>query len=216
MKATHLCSFPDCGAQRVAQGLCAGHRSQMKRGVGLTPIDRTPPPKACSFGGCDHKHYQVGLCRGHYDQRRRGVDLRPLEPRGRVGCEVDGCERPHSAKGYCSMHYRRLRLYGNPETLLVITDARERFESFIDRTETCWLWTGSLTYDGYGIFREDNRRTGAHRFAYEYLIGPVPDGMQLDHLCRVRNCVNPEHLEPVTGAENTRRAFEARRLELKP
>jgi HNH endonuclease len=69
----------------------------------------------------------------------------------------------------------------------------------------CWLWTGATT-KGYGRFRG----TGAHRFAYELLVGPIPQGLQLDHLCRVRNCVNPEHLEPVTCQENLRRGFIAK------
>lgn len=66
----------------------------------------------------------------------------------------------------------------------------------------CWLWWGRRTEDGYGIFGIPKR---AHRVAYELFIGPIPDGMQLDHLCRVRHCVNPAHLEVVTGKENTLR-----------
>lgn len=77
----------------------------------------------------------------------------------------------------------------------------------------CWLWTGT-TNGGYGSFtipHENPRpyRTGrsvrAHRWAYEYLIGPIPEGLDLDHLCRTLRCVNPNHLEPVTRGENQRR-----------
>ncbi len=86
-------------------------------------------------------------------------------------------------------------------------DAIERrFWSKVERTETCWLWTTYLDKQGYGRFfptRKKNVR--AHRFAYEMLVGPVPEGLQLDHLCRVRHCVNPDHLEPVTSRENTMR-----------
>lgn len=53
----------------------------------------------------------------------------------------------------------------------------------------------------------DGERKVVHRIAYELLVGPIPDGLQLDHLCRVRNCVNPDHLEPVTGQENMRRGY---------
>lgn len=208
MKATRVCSFPDCGAKRVAQGLCAGHRAQMKNGRELTPIDRSPRPDFCSFPDCGEPNYSAGLCHGHNRQRRQGKTLAPIVRHS--GCAVDGCGAKHSARGYCSVHYRRLRKYGDPLALLVVPDGRDRFETFVDKTPTCWLWTGSLTWDGYGLFRENNRRTGAHRFAYEYHVGPIPAGLQLDHLCRVRNCVNPDHLEPVTASENTRRAYAAR------
>jgi hypothetical protein len=70
----------------------------------------------------------------------------------------------------------------------------------------CWLWNGGLNPKGYGQMRRDNRRLQVHRYAYELLVGPIPEGLELDHLCRVRCCVRPDHLEPVTHAENLRRA----------
>lgn len=66
----------------------------------------------------------------------------------------------------------------------------------------CWLWIGALYQTGYGAVQLDGRMRGAHRAIYELLVGPVPEGLQLDHLCRVRHCVNPTHLEPVTIREN--------------
>ena len=70
----------------------------------------------------------------------------------------------------------------------------------------CWLWVAG-TSSGYGRFYLNPRRraTRAHRVAYEALIGPIPDGLTIDHLCRVRHCVNPSHMEPVTSRENTLR-----------
>lgn len=73
----------------------------------------------------------------------------------------------------------------------------------------CWVWVGRLNRHGYGRVHRGNRptrHTPAHRFFYEALVGPVPEGLELDHTCRVRACVNPAHLEPVTHAENMRRA----------
>ncbi len=69
----------------------------------------------------------------------------------------------------------------------------------------CWLWTAAKYSNGYGAFYpsgKPRRSALAHRYAYRHLIGEVPDGLDLDHLCRVRNCVNPAHLEPVTRSEN--------------
>lgn len=75
----------------------------------------------------------------------------------------------------------------------------------VDKTPTCWLWTGALTRGDYGTISVNGRDRAVHRVAYEILVGPIPDGLQLDHLCGVRRCVNPDHLEPVTGQENTLR-----------
>lgn len=83
--------------------------------------------------------------------------------------------------------------------------AAERMQKFIDKTSEhgCWLWRGSLNNYGYG--RLD--RTYSHILAWETANGPVPDGMELDHLCRTPACCNPSHLEPVTRQENQRRGM---------
>ena len=73
----------------------------------------------------------------------------------------------------------------------------------------CWQWTAAKDRDGYGQIGEGGREGAvqAHRSAYELLVGPIPDGLVLDHLCRTPSCVNPSHLEPVTQAENVRRGY---------
>jgi hypothetical protein len=84
--------------------------------------------------------------------------------------------------------------------------AVDRFWFYAGKTgAACWIWTGSHDGDGYGRHYLNGSPCGAHRFAYELLVGPIPDGLVIDHLCRVRNCVNPAHMEPVTNAENVRR-----------
>ena len=75
------------------------------------------------------------------------------------------------------------------------------------RTSGCWEWLAGKDPSGYGSVRWEGRTRGAHRVAYEVLVGPVPDGLELDHLCRNRACINPAHLEPVTRRENVRRGF---------
>lgn len=77
----------------------------------------------------------------------------------------------------------------------------------------CWLWTGATERNGYGLFTGPAghpvaKMTVAHRWSYYAMRGPIPDGMELDHLCNVRGCINPAHLEPVTKAENARRRSE--------
>jgi hypothetical protein len=85
-----------------------------------------------------------------------------------------------------------------------------RFFKYIDFTASCWLWTGSFDSGGYGRLRIGQRKYSlAHRFSYQLFVGPVPEGLHLDHLCRVRSYVNPEHLEPVTRKENILRGMGA-------
>jgi hypothetical protein len=72
----------------------------------------------------------------------------------------------------------------------------------VEKTETCWLWRGHLNPLGYGIFSHRSKRQSAYRVAYIWLVGAVPEGLTLDHLCRIPACVNPAHLEPVTQQEN--------------
>jgi len=70
----------------------------------------------------------------------------------------------------------------------------------------CWIWTASATTDGYGTFRLNGRSQRAHRVSYVEYVGPIPaEKPQLDHLCRNRRCVRPDHLEPVTNQENADR-----------
>lgn len=88
-------------------------------------------------------------------------------------------------------------------------DWYERFQEKIqiDDESGCWLWIGYLLPGGYATISFQGKKQYAHRVAYSQFVGPIPEGMVLDHLCRIRNCCNPAHLEPVTQAENSRRAI---------
>lgn len=84
---------------------------------------------------------------------------------------------------------------------------KERFMSYIDINNEHWEWQGKKNNLGYGRFKIGRKSFGAHRIAYKLFVGEIPEGLEIDHLCRVRHCVNPNHLEPVTHAENMRRAI---------
>lgn len=69
----------------------------------------------------------------------------------------------------------------------------------------CWMWGGPMNPGGYGVVCHEGKRVPAHRYTYEMAVGPIPSDKQIDHLCRVRACCNPAHLEVVTQRENTLR-----------
>lgn len=78
-----------------------------------------------------------------------------------------------------------------------------RFMSRVEKTESgCWLWIGAKMKNGYGQLAVGGVNFSAHRYSYQELVGKIPDGLDLDHLCRNRACTNPSHLEPVTRSEN--------------
>jgi hypothetical protein len=125
---------------------------------------------------------------------RRGM-MRAVAWMACATCGVDfSAHLSRNATRFCSVECR----YGYMKT-------RRGFMSRVRVTESCWLWTGSTSGDGYGRVRIDGRLRNAHRHSYEMFRGQILEGLQIDHLCRVRLCVNPKHLEAVSGATNTHR-----------
>ena len=125
-------------------------------------------------------------------------------------CSEDKCTKPIHCKFLCNTHYRRLLRRGDTNR----TSVEERLDKYseLDYTTGCLLWVGDLDRSGYGRIKVEGKMQGAHRVSYMVHVGPIPVDMQIDHLCRVRNCINTAHLELVTTAENTRRG-DAGRLE---
>lgn len=125
-------------------------------------------------------------------------------------CSIEDCEIKVYARGWCRNHYARWQSRGGDPSvnLSAIVPEADRFWSKVDKTPTCWLWTAHIAPTGYGTFwvaGDGGTNVFAHRWAYLSAVGPIPEGLVIDHLCRVRNCVNPSHLEAVTQMENVRR-----------
>lgn len=125
-------------------------------------------------------------------------------------CSVDDCTRTARSRGWCRMHYKRWWKGGDlgpAHQVRVSGDASGaiRLARNVRRDGDCLRWTGAIQSKGYGQFKVGEKILYVHRVAYELAHGPIPEGLEIDHLCRVRDCVNPDHLEAVTHAENLRR-----------
>jgi len=131
----------------------------------------------------------------------------------KVQCVCQNCGKSFDI--YRSLHARGKGRYCSRTCYFGIsgsgrkTDPIVRFWSYVNKTETCWLWTGQLTDRGYGVFYDGVKQVRAHRFSYELHVGPIPEGHEIDHVktseCTHRNCIRPDHLEPVTHQVNVLR-----------
>lgn len=92
-------------------------------------------------------------------------------------------------------------------TIMSSNELKHRLMAKILKTDSCWIWTASIDGKGYGQIAYNGKPHRAHRISYEIFKGVIPAGLDLDHLCRNRLCVNPEHLEPATRSENLLRGI---------
>lgn len=120
-------------------------------------------------------------------------------------CRVHGCEGLLEARSLCKTHYRRWQRHGDPNVTLRTVHKgtpSERFWKRVEKSTACWVWQGRVARNGYGIFSIRKKTHVAHRFAYLDTVGPIPSGIQLDHLCHNRRCVHPAHLRFATNKQN--------------
>jgi hypothetical protein len=139
--------------------------------------------KLCSVKGCDryeeHKRGKyVGLCAGHKNQIQQGRATRD-----------------------------NLKAFTRAPARINKKPLHDRFFSKVEKTETCWNWTGTLV-QGYGCTSVNGRSKRAHRVSYELLVGPLEQATILHHKCANRKCVNPDHLQVVSYTENMAEMFE--------
>ena len=124
--------------------------------------------------------------------------------------------------------YNRIKNYYKESPMGKVIPVIERFWSKVEKkafgySTECWVWNASINASGYGWFRGEFSKqkygyTGrlAHRWSYEHFVGKIEDGFELDHLCKNKACVNPEHLRQVTHAENMKGLLHSRRVEICP
>ena len=166
----------------------------------------------CLAKGCEGISNEPGaarkMCVTHYNEYRRA-----LPP---VQCLIADCDIPANwpgaGRGYCSKHLYRVKKHGSATVggrLPNGLDTKTRIElKIVEDVKTgCWLWQDKPDKFGYGKLIVNGKCLNAHRASYEVFVGPIPRGLHIDHLCEVRICVNPSHLEPVTRAENSSRAW---------
>lgn len=196
--ALRQCTFDGCERPMQAKRLCSSHYWQQWMGRPLTPVARGLSV-ADRFWAKVEKTNGCWLWTGGKDGQFRVGDGHTVSAHRWAYQDAYG-----EKKGYAYL----IRACGTaycvrPDHIEPAWGTREEmFWAKVNKTDTCWLWTAS-TVNGYGQFGVGWPQTvGAHRWAYEAMHGPIPAGMQIDHICRIRLCVNPSHLRVVTNKQN--------------
>lgn len=121
-------------------------------------------------------------------------------------CKIEACEKPVRTGGWCNAHYLRFLRHGDPlgGKAALYRNPTEAFAARTRHEGECIIWTGSRDGQGYGQLRIGDQLIKAHRFAWEQIRGPIPEGQYLDHICWNKACCRIEHLRLASHAENVR------------
>lgn len=189
------CKIDGCSNLLVARGWCSKHYKRWRKHGTPNYVASTKSPMPCSVFGCTSKQEKRQWCEKHY--RQHLIASNPP-------CSIDGCNRNAEKRGWCNKHYRRWQKSGHPETgNRRFSDPEKSFAYRTRRQGHCLIWTGSKNQNGYGTIRINGVPIPAHRYAWERVNGPIPEGMMVDH----KNCYNPaccnvEHLRLATDQQN--------------
>lgn len=156
--------------------------------------------RICSADLCDKKHYAHGWCAMHYQRMRNNGSISIKEYS--EFCQVYGCGAKRKSIGLCVKHYTRMLRHGTLEATVIVADdaARLKANSTINNNG-CWEWQ-KFKKLGYGVAYFDGKICQAHRASWEVFVGPITKGMQVNHKCHNRACINPEHLYVGTQVQN--------------
>lgn len=165
--------------------------------------------RICSVEGCERKSEARELCNMHYIRFMKHGDVGTATPRlvrsVSGECSFKRCGRKHHAGGYCVTHYRQFKqgagLRPIKSRLTPGAPLEARLAYLTVKGDGCWEWKG-WKRAGYGVLYANGRKRSAHRVAYELEHGDIPDGMEIDHMCRNRGCVRVDHLQAVSRSLN--------------
>lgn len=172
----------------------------------------------CSFESCENIVYCKGLCSAHYTQNRRGGPLKPIVIRSdstKLPCTVNNCKNNQKAKGLCSAHWYQNHYIGKLSTPRNQVKIMDRIMDQVEKTDYCWNWTGRKAgkkENSYGQIYYNGRQQMVHRIVYEEIFGTLNAEDTVDHLCRNKFCINPDHLESVPLRENVKRMWAYRSI----
>lgn len=163
--------------------------------------------RTCMAEACAKAHYSKGYCMPHYRKWKRYGDPFGERQYPKTYCKVAGCDRRAAGWKMCDAHYRRWRKSGDPladgDLGVVYRDWEEAFDAYAvrDGASGCLIWTGNVGTDGYGAI--GGYGTRAHRYAWEQVHGPIPEGIEIDHICHRKTCVEVTHLRMATRLSNS-------------